>query len=172
MKICKNYVVITIVAILYSISVIRADAVCDLNTLKVELRQDLEDNGMLDCQRVIEPPHFKEETEEEKNKRLAAQWDTSCSFESQSDWKGILAKTYDITQLVDSVGDPVANDFEDQADMCEIVRAAVAKNLFNISDLNMKQHQLITYGNDNILFIVFRNYINAKLDIETFFLYI
>jgi len=108
--------------IILSLSTISSDSVCDLYTLKVEIRQDLEDNGMLDCLRIIEPPHFKEETEDEKNKRLAAQWDTSCAFEAQFNWKEFLSKNFEITQLVDSVGDPVPTDFDDQSDMCEIIR--------------------------------------------------
>ena len=34
--------------------------------------------------------------------------------------------------LVDVEGNPVENDFEDQADMCEIVRALVANSKFFI----------------------------------------
>ena len=104
------------------VSYIKCDAVCDLNTLIMELKQDLADNGMLDCQRVIEPPHFVEETEDQKNLRLAAQWDTSCAFEADNNWKETLSKQFGINQLVDSIGDPVSKDFPDQADMCEIIR--------------------------------------------------
>lgn len=101
---------------------IKSDSVCDLNTLLVEVKQDLKDNGMLDCLRVIEPPHSVEETEEQKNLRLAAQWDTSCAFESNGSWEGQLKKVFDINTLVDSVGEPVKKNFENQADMCEIIR--------------------------------------------------
>jgi hypothetical protein len=104
------------------INITLSDAVCDLNTLIVELKQDLKDNGMLDCLRVIEPPNSVEETEDQKNLRLAAQWDTSCAFESNGSWEGKLKKILDINTLVDSVGEPVKNNFENQADMCEIVR--------------------------------------------------
>ena len=62
------------------LSQIKSDSVCSLKTLKLELLQDIEDNGMLDCLRYIPPPHFKEETEKEKNLRILAQWDTSCAF--------------------------------------------------------------------------------------------
>jgi hypothetical protein len=117
---------------------VKTDSVCDLNTLLIELKQDLADNGMLDCLRVIEPPHFVEETEDQKNLRLAAQWDTSCAFESSSNWKKEIKKL-GISSLVDSVGEVVQNDYDDQADMCEIVRAAVAANVFNIPDLNMQK---------------------------------
>jgi hypothetical protein len=104
------------------INITLSDAVCDLNTLIVELKQDLKDNGMLDCLRVIEPPNSVEETEEQKNLRLAAQWDTSCAFESNGSWEGKIKKLFDIKTLVDSVGEPVKKNFENQADMCEIVR--------------------------------------------------
>jgi hypothetical protein len=123
---------------LFILNLVKSDSVCDLNTLIVEIRQDLADNGMLDCQRVIEAPHFVEETEDQKNLRLAAQWDTSCSFEASANWQESL-KRLDIGSLVDSTGEFVKSDFEDQADMCEIVRAAVAQGLFEIPDMNMQK---------------------------------
>lgn len=118
----KMYCIFMIIIILSSLSSIKSDSVCDLNTLIVELKQDLKDNGMLDCLRIIDPPHSVEETEEQKNLRLAAQWDTSCAFEASGAWEEVLKKNYDIQTLVDSVGEPVKKNFENQADMCEIVR--------------------------------------------------
>jgi len=47
-------------------------AVCDEQKLTTELRQDLEDNGILDCMRKIPAPEGVQETEAAKNKRLAA----------------------------------------------------------------------------------------------------
>ena len=104
------------------ISNVQSASVCDLNTLIVELKQDLADNGMLDCLRIINPPHFVEETEEQKNLRLAAQWDTSCSFESSGNWPEMLQKNFGVSALVDSTGEIVKKNFEEQADMCEIIR--------------------------------------------------
>ena len=115
-----NYLLIGIILVL--ISNVKTDAVCDLATLIVELKQDLADNGMLDCLRTIDPPHFVEETEHQKNLRIAAQWDTSCSFEASSNWAQVLRSVHDIPYLVDSVGERVEKDFDNQADMCEIVR--------------------------------------------------
>lgn len=100
----------------------KCDSVCDEETLILELKQDLEDNGILDCLRIIKPPNGVIETPEQKNKRLAAQWDTSCSFESTYDWLSQLKKNFGITTLVDEIGEPVEKNLEDQADMCEIVR--------------------------------------------------
>ena len=40
---------------------ILADAVCDKATLIAEIRQDLADNNILDCLRIINPPHNHEE---------------------------------------------------------------------------------------------------------------
>lgn len=77
---------------------------------------------MLDCLRVIDPPHFVEETEEQKNLRLAAQWDTSCAFESSSKWQELIKSKLGISSLVDSTGEMVKKDFDDQADLCEILR--------------------------------------------------
>ena len=137
MKIHYNTTVV-IITFLSLFSFIKTDSVCDLNMLLTEINQDLADNGMLDCLRVIDPPHFVEETEDQKNLRLAAQWDTPCAFEAETNWKDLISKNYGINQLVDSIGDPVAKDFDNQADMCEIVRAAVAKNIFKIRDLNLQ----------------------------------
>ena len=120
MKLLKEFLICLIVII--SLSRYNCDSVCDLNTLIVELKQDLADNGMLDCLRVIDPPHFVDETEDQKNLRLAAQWDTVCAFEADTNWKETIAKQFGINQLVDSIGDPVSKDFDDQADMCEIIR--------------------------------------------------
>jgi len=119
MKIYDFFTIFTILSIIFQVN---SDAVCDLNTLIVEIKQDLKDNGMLDCLRVIETPHSVEETEEQKNLRLAAQWDTSCAFESNGAWEETLKKNFDISTLVDSVGEPVKKNFENQADMCEIIR--------------------------------------------------
>ena len=103
-----------------------SDAVCDERLLIMELRQDIEDNGVLDCLRVIQPPHSYTETADEKNKRIAAQWDTACAFEAEYDWMKPLREIHGISNLVDDTGDIVDRDFPDQADMCEIVRAAIA----------------------------------------------
>lgn len=108
-------------------------AVCDIETLKAELQEDIEDNGMLDCLREIDPPTIVKETEAQKNKRLAAQWDTSCSFEASQDWLADLKKYYGIDHLVDAVGEPVQKNANNQADMCEIVRAMIKKNFPEIN---------------------------------------
>ncbi len=92
----------------------------------MELQQDIEDNGMLDCLRVVEAPHSYLETEEEKNKRIASQWDSECAFEADYDWIKPLRDLHGIQNLVDVSGEIVESDFEAQADMCEIVRAAIA----------------------------------------------
>lgn len=100
----------------------KCDSVCDQEVLILELKQDLEDNGILDCLRTIKPPNGVIETPEQKNKRLAAQWDTSCSFESTYDWVSQLKKNFGITTLVDEIGEQIEKNTEDQADMCEIIR--------------------------------------------------
>ena len=113
---------ILIILLIILLPFYNSHSVCDLSTLQMELEQDLADNGMLDCLRVIDPPHFVEESEIQKNLRLSAQWDSSCSFEADNDWMQNLSKNLEINQLVDSIGDPVRQDFDDQADICEIVR--------------------------------------------------
>ena len=109
---------------------VSSSAVCDERLLMLELRQDLEDNGVLDCLREIQPPHSYIETIDERNKRIAAQWDTACAFEADYDWMKPLREIHGISNLVDDTGDIVDKDFEDQADMCEIIRAAIASGTF------------------------------------------
>ena len=101
---------------------VSSDSVCDLKTLLMEIKQDLADNRILDCLREIEPLHITEETEDQRNLRLAAQWDTSCAFESSDKWMNKVMKNLGISYLVDSVGERVGRDFDNQADLCEIVR--------------------------------------------------
>jgi len=110
------------VMILYTLNLVKTDSVCDLDTFLLEVRQDLKDNGMLDCLRVIEPPNNVVETEEQKNMRIAAQWDTTCAFEADNNWMGLIRDNYKISGLVDSIGEPVMKQFADQADLCEILR--------------------------------------------------
>eukprot|EP00742_Colponemidia_sp_Colp-10_P012656 GILJ01014241.1.p1 GENE.GILJ01014241.1~~GILJ01014241.1.p1 ORF type:complete len:231 (+),score=39.67 GILJ01014241.1:27-695(+) len=111
---------------------IRADAVCSEDELITELRQDIEDNGKLDCLRDVCPPQGEEEDEMTRNKRLAAQWDSDCAFEAEgageADWFAKLQNFYGVRTLVNVEGEPVEKDFDDQADMCEIIRALLKAN--------------------------------------------
>lgn len=115
---------------------INSDVVCDLKTLKTEIEEDINDNGMLDCLRQIDPPHFKEENEDEKNLRLFAQWDSSCSFTTTIDWLPMLGKHYSIHEYCDSNGDPNGGNPQEQADICVIIRAALCKGLFELTNVN------------------------------------
>jgi hypothetical protein len=108
-----------------------SEVVCSEDELVRELLEDLEDNGKLDCLRESSAPSADEKPEQ-KAKRIAAHWDSDCSFEAESDnfhWKTRLEKYYGLTKgLVDVDGKPVEEDFADQADMCEIVRALIANS--------------------------------------------
>lgn len=66
----------------------------------------------------------------QSNLRLAAQWESDCAFEADYDWQSLIKEQLGIGSLVSDDGDPVENDFPDQADMCEIIRAAYASNKF------------------------------------------
>ena len=127
----RNIYLVFMISIAFMCSTGLCDSVCDLELFILELKQDLEDNGILDCLRVIKPPNGVLETIEQKNKRLAAQWDTSCSFESTYDWVSQLKKNYGVTTLVDEIGEPVDHNLPDQADMCEIIRAVVKEGLLD-----------------------------------------
>ena len=121
------------IAILFSImfSFGLSVSVCSLSTLKLELIQDINDNGSLDCLRVIPPP-TNQESELEKNKRLAAQWDSSCSFESTQDWIKDLRINFKVNNLVTATGEPYESNDPNQADMCEIVRSLIKRNYPNV----------------------------------------
>ena len=115
-----------------SISV-NSQVVCSLDELIREVYEDLIDNGKLDCLR--ESVKNMEETEEQEKKRLLANWDSDCSFEAegnqQADWQQKLKENYSLKKgLVDVDGNPVPKDFDDQADMCEMIRAFVANGKF------------------------------------------
>jgi hypothetical protein len=113
------------------VNFVRTEVVCSEDELVREIIEDLEDNGKLDCLRES-LPLSQNEKPEQKAKRLAANWNSDCSFEADSDnfhWKLRLEKYYGLTKgLVDVDGNPIENDFEDQADMCEIIRALVANS--------------------------------------------
>jgi hypothetical protein len=131
MKFAKFPSLIVLIFLTFNISIIYSDAVCDLELYILELKQDLEDNGILDCLRKIEPPNGVIETLDQKNKRLLAQWDTSCSFESSYDWLVNFKNIFGITTLVDEIGEPVSRNIPGHADMCEIFRAVIASGLLS-----------------------------------------
>jgi hypothetical protein len=113
------------------VSFTKSQTVCSLDELIRELYEDLIDNGKLDCLRKSATPNEADETEEQKQRRVAAEWDSDCSFEADGTgaaaWLPKLLNNYQLKKgLVDVNGDPVEADFDDQADMCEIVRAFVA----------------------------------------------
>jgi hypothetical protein len=110
---------------------VSSQSVCSEDELIRELYEDLIDNGKLDCLRKSVSPNEAEETEDQKRKRIAAEWNSDCSFEAEgkgaANWLVQLTNNYGLKKgLVDVNGDPVENDFDDQADMCEIVRALIA----------------------------------------------
>jgi hypothetical protein len=110
---------------------INSQVVCSEDELIKELYEDLMDNGKLDCLRKSTTPNEADETEEQRRKRIAAEWNSDCSFEAEdsgpTNWIVKLVTNYGLKKgLVDVNGDPVDKDFADQADMCEIVRALVA----------------------------------------------
>lgn len=126
------------VFLFFSISEVKSDSVCTLKMLQAEIREDLADNNMLDCLREIPPPNGKEENEAQKNTRIYAQWTTSCSFEAAGNWLDTMKNSFGIKSLVTSSGEPVNEDFHNQADICEIIRAAIAYKKIKVENLNMR----------------------------------
>lgn len=74
---------IVILVLIFTFST--AQVVCSEDELVRELREDIEDNGKLDCLRVALSPVDQDENEEQKFKRIASQWDSDCSFEAEND---------------------------------------------------------------------------------------
>jgi hypothetical protein len=113
------------------IVIIESQVVCSLDELIRELYEDIIDNGKLDCLRVSVSPNEADETEEQRKRRKAAEWNSDCSFEAEGTgnaaWEQKFINNYKLSKgFVDVDGQPVDKDFNDQADMCEIVRALVA----------------------------------------------
>ncbi len=108
------------------------DAICTEATLITELIQDIKDNKKLDCLRdPLDPPLDHIESQEEKVLRIEAAWDTDCAFEADYDWLTILKKNYGLNfGLVDVNGKQINTDFDNQADICEIIRALIADGKF------------------------------------------
>lgn len=124
-----------ILILICSLKIAFTQVVCSLDELITEIYEDLLDNGKLDCLResVIDPT--KKLTIEQETIKRKANWDSDCSFEAegnqQADWVLKLKENYNLKKgLVDVDGNPVAKDFDDQADMCEIIRALVANGKF------------------------------------------
>ena len=67
----------------FLLTISHAQVVCSEDELIRELREDIEDNGKLDCLRVSLSPLDQEETEEQKIRRMASNWDGDCSFEAE-----------------------------------------------------------------------------------------
>ena len=127
---CLILVLISVITLSYIPSV-SSQVVCSEDELIREIYEDIMDNGKLDCLRKSTTPNAADETEEQRKKRIAAEWNSDCSFEAENtgaaNWQNKLFSFYNLKKgLVDVNGDPVEKDFDDQADMCEIVRAFVA----------------------------------------------
>ena len=130
----KSFYLYSIIIFLL-IQIISSQVVCSEDELVRELLEDLADNGRLDCLR--HSVATKEETEEAKRLRIAAEWNGDCSFESNGEhWVNKLIKNYKLEKgLIDAKGNKVEGNLSDQADMCEIVRSLIGNGKFpNIKD--------------------------------------
>lgn len=131
--------IIVFVVLLSALYFVNTQVVCSLDELVRELMEDLVDNGKLDCLRKSVSPNEEDETDEQRKRRIAANWDGDCSFEAETldeenDWRKKLLENFKIKSFVDVFGtpsNPPHQDFDDQADMCEIVRALVGNGVFS-----------------------------------------
>lgn len=79
-----QFILLKILFLTFLIYTSHAQVVCSEDELIKELREDIDDNGKLDCLRVSLSPLDQDETDEQKSKRLASQWDSDCSFEAEN----------------------------------------------------------------------------------------
>jgi hypothetical protein len=79
----KN-ITILLITIMLSLNIVNSEVVCSEDELVKELLEDLADNGKLDCLRQSLPPPGGE-SNDEKQLRLAANWDSDCSFEADTE---------------------------------------------------------------------------------------
>ena len=128
----KNLLLVAVLFI-FCVGLIKSnEVVCSESELVKELKEDLADNGKLDCLRDSLP--VPNETNDEKIKRIAANWDGDCSFESDNEeapWNKRLLDIYPIFRGLIDVNGNTTNDQNqpDQADMCEIVRSLIGNNM-------------------------------------------
>jgi hypothetical protein len=73
-----------LITIIFSINIVKSDVVCSEDELVKEILEDLADNGKLDCLRESLPPAAAE-SNDQKQLRLAANWDGDCSFEADTE---------------------------------------------------------------------------------------
>ena len=127
-----KFYLLTTALILVSLSQINTDSVCTAQVLITELSQDILDNGKLDCLRKpLPPPRDKPEGPTDRKKRLEAAWDSDCAFEADYDWLKVVRDRYGMRQgLVDRDGKAVEAPFDDQADICELIRAMIVGGIF------------------------------------------
>jgi hypothetical protein len=129
---------------------INNQVVCSLDELIEEIYDDLNDNGKLDCLRVENELNLEiNENFQLDEKKRKALWTSDCSFEAElegkeSTWHQKLFENYNLKKgLVDVDGNPVQKDFDNQADMCEIIRAFVANGKFTELSEDIKYIPLI-----------------------------
>lgn len=131
-KIKMFLIIIYFLCLMNNFSNVKLEVVCTEDELVREIIEDIEDNGKLDCLRESIP--IPGETAEEKIKRLKANWDGDCSFESASDgvsWITRLQKNYMLSKgLVDVNGEVYNSNKPEQADMCEIIRTLIGNGNF------------------------------------------
>ena len=130
----KNRLIfILIIIISFLINERLSDAVCDAETLIRELSEDVAYGGKLNCNlKQKSKPSNKEESKEEEDKRIKATWNSDCAFKANYDWFSIAKENYALTSLlIDEDGNTVEAPLEDQADICQLIRAMVNSNLFD-----------------------------------------
>ena len=133
------------------VSFASSQVVCSEDELVREILEDLADNGKLDCLRKSKAPEDGKETDEQKRLRIAAEWNSDCSFESNgANWVEKLKKNYNLEKgLIDANGVEYKENFADQADMCEIIRTLVGNGKFPAlgTDVNHISTRIVDYIN-------------------------
>ena len=81
---CQNLIILVLAISLFCKAT--CEVVCSEDELVKEIVEDLADNGKLDCLRESLPRDEKE-SPEQKGLRIAANWDSDCSFEAGGESK-------------------------------------------------------------------------------------
>lgn len=141
--------IIIFVALITCLLTVKSEVVCSEYELVKEIKEDLADNGKLDCLRESLP--VPGETADEKVKRIQANWDGDCSFESENEnfpWSKRLFENYPLIRGLVDVNGNATNDQNqpDQADMCEIIRTLIGNNM--IEGITMVGDQITSLNED------------------------
>ncbi len=111
-----------------------SSTICSAEKLIQELIEDVQYGGKLNCLLFPKTPNNQAsdgESPKEANLRIKAAWTSECAFKARYNWPDIAKERYGIQNLVDVEGKPLDGPLDDQADICQLIRAFIAAGLFD-----------------------------------------